>query len=297
MMGECFDIKRFAVHDGPGIRTTVFLKGCPLSCRWCQNPEGMRPGAELCFSAALCGRCRACADACPAEAIQPGPAGPLIDRQRCTNCGVCAAACRHDALEMKGETCSAAQVVEAALADEVFYQTSGGGLTLSGGDPLFQPQFAYAILSLAQEKGLHTAVETCLFAPPEVVEALSEVVDLWLVDLKLFDAGQHLAMTGQSNRPILENYRRLAKGSTPVHTRIPIIPGCTDASENLRALGRFVVETAPDSPVEPIFYNPLAAGKYAAFGKSFRAASEPYTEAGKEEVRSILAETGVHLIM
>jgi len=294
MTGEIFDIKRFAVHDGPGIRCTAFLKGCPLACIWCHNPEGKRPGPEICCQPQACIGCGACISICPSSAIRSGEKGVVIDRERCVRCGKCAAACPADALSAKGYALSPEELVAEFEKDLVFFKTSGGGITLSGGDPLFQPTFAYAVLELAKAKGLHTAVETCLHAPAEAVEALLEVVDLWLCDIKIFDNGEHKRLTGRSNKLILSNYELLVHRERSLITRIPVIPGCTDSAENWTAIGRYAASVNPTGTVELMFYNPLGQSKYPSFGMDYRlSGSGPYTAEQQDAFREMVAATGV----
>ncbi|MDL2217737.1 glycyl-radical enzyme activating protein [Christensenellaceae bacterium OttesenSCG-928-M15] len=295
--GEVFEYKRFAVHDGPGIRTTAFLKGCPLRCIWCHNPEGMRRGASLHYIKSLCIGCGACKNVCDQNAISIRQDQPAIDRTVCTNCGACKNVCPTGALEIKGCLVDASEVVEEFQKDALFYQTSGGGVTLSGGDPLFQWQFAREILRLSKEKGYHTAIETSLYAKNQVVRSLMDVIDLWICDLKLFDPSAHSRLTGANNAPILENYQHLAKSGAAMLTRIPMIPGCTDSEENLVALGRYIAQTNPKGKVELMFYNPLGASKYQGYGiEAAMPKQKPYTERQQRELIALLESTGVAII-
>ncbi len=297
MTGEIFDIKRFAVHDGPGIRVTAFLKGCPLRCAWCHNPEGRRPGVEICLLKPQCVGCGACAKACPNGALVFGGA-PSIRRERCIRCGMCAKACPAGAIAAKGEQITAEELVAEFSKEEIFFQTSNGGVTLSGGDPLFQPKFTAATLRLARARGYHTALETCLYAEPSVFEALLDLPDLWIVDIKLMDEEEHKKKTGRSNAPILENYRRLAASGREMLTRIPVIPGYTDSIDNLKAIGSFIAATSPIREAELMFYNPLAESKYQSYDMEyglFRA--KPYTEEQKDYYRKILAGSGVTAVI
>jgi len=297
MTGELFGIKRFAVHDGPGIRCTAFLKGCPLRCIWCHNPEGVRKGTELGYLPLQCIRCGDCVTQCPHDVIRLDCNGAAINRTRCTRCGVCADGCPAGALFVKGRTLTAAELIEECSKEEVFFQSTGGGITLSGGDPLFQPEFTAEVLRMAKGKGYHTAVETCLYATKDVLDALIELPDLWIVDLKIWDDKEHQKLTGQTNQQILRNYERLIDAGKPLMTRIPIIPGCTDSKENLVSLGQYIAKQNPGSVVEPMFYNPLAESKYKNYDMPYSLFDAlPYTAAQQQRFRAIIATAGINVI-
>lgn len=294
MTGEIFDIKRFAVHDGPGIRCTAFFKGCPLRCMWCHNPEGMRSGVEISCQAASCIACGACVTACPQRAIAPAASGVEIDRERCLRCEACTAVCPGHALTAKGYAVTHRVLVKEFEKEAVFFATSGGGITLSGGDPLFQPAFARAVLESAKAAGLHTAVETCLYAARESVQALLEVTDLWLCDIKLLEDEAHKRLTGCSNKLILQNYQLLLERGCALLTRIPVIPGCTDTAENLEAIGRYIASVNPRGTVELMFYNPLGQAKYKAYGMEYGLkGKEPYTAQQQKQFKEMVSAAGV----
>ena len=297
MTGEVFDIKRFAVQDGPGLRATAFLKGCPLGCVWCHNPEGKRPGLEIGTLPLQCIGCGACLKVCQSGAIRLEGSGIAIARERCTRCGLCASACPAGAILARGRELTAAALVEELAKEEVFFKSSGGGVTLSGGEPLAQPAFMTEVLGLAKERGYHTAVESCLHAPAHLFEGLIKLPDLWIADLKLWDAGAHQKLTGLSNQLILQNYARLAESGQAVLTRIPIIPGCTDAEENLLSLGRYIARVNPHSKVELIFYNPLAGAKYKNYDLDYPLfGAGPYAQEEQRSFRGLVAATGVCVI-
>jgi pyruvate formate lyase activating enzyme len=227
--GRIFDIKRFAVHDGPGIRTTVFLKGCPLACRWCHNPEGIGRDREFMLRPARCAKCYDCLAVCPPGALSKGPAGEIVvDRSNCDLCGRCVEACLSEALEIVGRDVSVPELIVEVEKDRVFYEQSGGGVTFSGGEPLLQPEFLAEALTALRARGLRTAVDTSGFAPPAVLERIASLTDLVLYDLKVLDEAKHLETTGVANALILENLRRLAGGPTRVWIRIPLVPGVND---------------------------------------------------------------------
>ena len=271
MDGNIIDIKRFTVHDGQGIRSTVFLKGCGLRCAWCHNPEGIENSIGLWYLGRPCIQCRACVGSCPEDALSTHEGDDpfiWINRQRCTKCGACVEACPTTALSFDGRRLSSEAVAETLLRDREFYLQSGGGVTISGGDPLIQHDFALEILRACKAAGLSTAIETCLQGPWAIVEAFLSATDLFIVDLKLDDAQLHEEYTGHGNALIKENYRRLAgrleaSGRAPdMLTRIPLIPRVTARPENIQAIARFVRDCNPGGRVELINFNPLAENKY-----------------------------------
>lgn len=246
--GVIFDIQRFSVHDGPGIRTTVFLKGCPLRCRWCHNPEGIFPEPELMFFEYKCISCGTCARVCPEKAISfsseggKGKAFPRLEREKCTGCGVCAEACPSGAWRLVGKRITVGELISVLERDEVLYDRSQGGVTFSGGEPLFQPDFLFSALQACKERRIHTAVDTSGYAAPEVLTKIALLVDLFLFDLKPMDEEEHRRYTGVSNRIIHENLRALVRLGRPVVVRVPLIPGITDTERNIQALAGFLRE-------------------------------------------------------
>ena len=235
MTGKVFDIKRYSIHDGPGIRTTVFLKGCSLRCLWCHNPESADPGPELMHWPGRCSRCYACIEVCPKGAIAKDAAGAVvIDRNACDLCGKCAEACLYDAMQMVGREMSVEDVLAEVEKDRVFYEQSGGGLTLSGGDPFVQSAFAEALLEGCRARGIRTAVDTAGFSKNGVLDRMASKTDLILYDLKCMDDARHKELTGVSNVPIIDNLKRLAAGRTEVWVRIPLVLGVNDDDDNIR---------------------------------------------------------------
>lgn len=234
MTGRIFDLKRYSIHDGPGIRTTVFLKGCPLSCLWCHNPEGIDAGQELMHWPSRCSRCYACVAACPRLAISRDAAGAvLVDKSRCDLCGRCAEACLYDAMQVVGRETTVDELVREIERDRVFFEQSGGGTTFSGGDPLAQPGFLRAMLDALRERGIRTAVDISGFAPKTALDEVARRTDLVLYDLKLMDEAKHRELTGVSNRPVLENLKSLAANGTEVWIRIPLMAGVNDDDRNI----------------------------------------------------------------
>ena len=241
MTGRIFDIKRYSIHDGPGIRTTVFLKGCALGCQWCHNPESIEARPELMHWPSRCRRCHACIKACPIAALSKDPSGAVLaDRSKCDLCGRCAEACLYDAMQIVGREMSVEDVLAEIERDRVFFEQSGGGVTLSGGDPLVQAPFAEAVLEACRARGLHTAIDTAGFASNGALDRLARHADLVLFDLKVMDPEKHQAFTGVPNAPILENLKGLVASGREVWVRIPLVPGVNDDDVNIRQTIDFV---------------------------------------------------------
>ena len=259
--GLVFNIQRCSIHDGPGIRTTVFLKGCPLSCTWCHNPEGIDGEPVLMISADRCLRCGSCTEACPVVEGGAAPAEEPWDRAVCTRCGSCAEACPTAARELVGREYEVAELVDALERDRVFFEASGGGVTFSGGEPLAQAGFLAGSLRACRSRGLHTAVDTCGLAPRETMLEIASLADLVLIDLKHMDPDLHRAETGAGNRIILENLRAVSESAVEVWIRFPVIPGFNDDPENIDATGAFLEELPRRHPVWVLPYHPLADGK------------------------------------
>lgn len=271
-MGAVFDIRRYSIQDGPGIRTTVFFKGCPLSCTWCHNPESQRSEPELIFRENRCIRCGSCVAACPQGAASWQSGGPWTDAQKCTCCGVCLEACPAEARELAGKSMNTAEVMAAVLRDIPFYDESGGGVTFSGGEPLNQVDFLRELLSACHARGIHTALDTCGFAPWETLDSVRRDVDLFLYDLKLMDSGDHLLFTGVDNRIILENLQKLASAGHKLRIRVPLIPEITAVKENLEQMAAFVRDLPGRPPVDLLPYHAAAEQKYIRLGRAYQLA-------------------------
>jgi pyruvate formate lyase activating enzyme len=244
-IGLAFNVQQFSTEDGPGIRTTVFMKGCPLRCAWCHNPEGMSPHPELMWYDVRCVAARECLRVCAEDALTLTPRGMQIDRTRCNVCSKCAEACPAAALEIIGKEWSAEVLTEHLLKDKVFYETSGGGITFSGGEPMQQVEFLCDILPHCHDAGLRVALDTCGAVAWERYARVLPFVDLILFDLKIIDAARHQAATGVSNEVILDNARRIADADKPMWIRTPVIPGYTDDRANIEAIARFIHGALP----------------------------------------------------
>jgi pyruvate formate lyase activating enzyme len=269
LAGWIWDITRYTLHDGPGIRTTVFFKGCPLHCAWCCNPESHAAGAEILWIKEKCLACDLCLGTCPHWAITRDNGGsPRFDREACDLCGLCAMRCPGEAMNIVGRLMTVGDVIQEVMRDEAFYTRSGGGLTLSGGEPLAQPAFATELLRRykVQERGRHTTVETSGAAPWESFSALMPWVDLFLFDIKHMDQVEHRRLTAAGNEQILDNAARLADAGATLFIRLPLIPGCNDGDDNLRQTARFARSLRGVSHVEILPYHRLGEPKYARLG-------------------------------
>jgi len=265
--GRIFEIQRFCIHDGPGIRTTVFMKGCPLRCVWCHNPEGISPEPELSFLPERCIGCRYCASVCPNEAHQMVDGRHELDRSRCAVCGRCTERCYAEALEYVGREVTVAEALEEVLRDRPFYETSGGGLTLSGGEPMMQATFAEALLAAAKQAGLHCCVETCGFCDWRNLEHILPLVDLFLYDLKETDPARHVEYTGARTDRIVENLRALHNAGARVLVRLPIVPGLNDRSDHFEGIAKLARELPRLLGVEIMPYHRLGTSKLRRFGR------------------------------
>ncbi len=266
--GFIFDIQRFSVHDGPGIRTLVFVKGCPLACLWCSNPESQRSAPELLFDASKCLACGACLQACSHGAVRRTGDTLAYDRDGCLACGICADVCPAEARTVAGRLATADEIVAEVLKDALFFTNSGGGVTLGGGEPLAQVDFARQILHRCRAHGIHTAIETCGHVPWEAFEAILTVTDLFLYDLKHLDAGALSTQTGGDVALILSNLERLTSAGGAVTVRVPVVPGFNDTPENIRAIADHVVRLGLRE-LHLLPYHRLGESKYRLLGRTY----------------------------
>lgn len=270
--GMIFKIKRFSVHDGPGIRISVFLKGCSLNCVWCHSPEGIDPTVSIWHNSSVCIGCAKCVSVCPPEALRLVTGDNnniIIDRKLCHLSGECVKNCPSGAISFTGSRISVSDVVNEIEKDILFYKVSGGGVTLTGGEPLYQHDFAFNILAACQIRDINTAIETSLFCELETILRMLQVVDLFIVDLKIFDPDMHRKYTGKSNEIIKSNFQVIAKSGKQVIVRIPMIKGITDTPENLYSIRKFVNATDNSISIEYINYNSLAENNYKRLGIPF----------------------------
>ena len=295
MNGFVFEVKRFAVHDGPGLRTTLFLKGCPLRCPWCQNPEGLHLEPRLWYKEADCLRCGNCVVSCQERALALDER-VHIDRAACTLCKRCLDACPTGALLLDGREVSADEAEEMLLQDSVFY-AEGGGVTLSGGEVMTQWPFALEVLRRVRARGVDTAVETCLQVRRDVLSRFIGLVDHFIVDIKYMDDAEHRRVLGAGNGQILDNYRYLVSQGADVLVRTPLIPGYTATEENIRAIARFVRDADPDARYELLNFNPLCRGKYAALEEEYPVPGQPFSAGEMDRFYAILREEGIQNIV
>ena len=291
MNGFVFEVKRFAVHDGPGLRTTLFLKGCPLRCPWCQNPEGLHLEPRLWYKEADCLRCGNCVAACQERALALDER-VHIDQAACTLCKRCLGACPTGALLLDAREVSADEAEETLLQDAVFY-AEGGGITLSGGEVMAQWPFALELLRRMRARGVDTAIETCLLVKQDVLSRFLELVDHFIVDIKYFDGAEHRRVLGESNELILANYRYLVEKGADVLVRTPLIPGYTATEANIRAIARFVRLTDANARYELLNFNPLCRSKYAALEEDYPVSGQPFSAGEMEAFYAILREEGI----
>jgi pyruvate formate lyase activating enzyme len=292
--GQIFSIQRYSIQDGPGIRTTVFFKGCPLRCTWCSNPESQELHPEIMARSQKCQGCGDCVKACPREAIRLDEGVARIDRSICDRCLVCVEACLKGALEVTGKEITIEEVVQECCQDEPFYRNSNGGVTLSGGEPLYQPEFALRLLKECKAKSLNTALDTCGYAPWEILQRILDYTDLILFDVKHLDPERHRRGTGVGNDLILDNLRRMIdSGPARIWIRIPLISGYNDSKKQVREVAR----TAAKGPVEKVSlltYHEWGKPKYGFLGREYSFKSQVSEDRSKlETIKSIIEAEGL----
>jgi pyruvate formate lyase activating enzyme len=297
LSGLVFDIQKFAVHDGGGIRTLVFLKGCPLHCRWCSNPESLGVKPEIIFVANNCISCGECLKVCGQGAIRNGESGCeglTIDREKCTLCGRCAKYCYAGAINIIGRYLSLPELMAIIERDRKFYEQSNGGVTFSGGEPTAQPEFLTAALKELRDRGIHTAIETSSFIPWDTYASILRHVDLVLTDIKHMDDAEHRRLTGVSNQLILENLRAVSRLGIPVKIRLPLIPGSNDDETNLARTADFVGGLESVQSLDILPYHRLGEGKWRQLGAEYALTGlAAHTETEVKEAARVFSDRGI----
>ncbi|RLE10743.1 MAG: glycyl-radical enzyme activating protein [Candidatus Aminicenantes bacterium] len=291
--GIIFDLKRYAIHDGPGIRTTVFFKGCPLHCAWCHNPEGIDPQKELFFRAEKCAPdCRRCLEACPQQALIKIQQELQIDRSACDGCGKCAEVCMYEAIEVVGEKMSVPELMAELAKDEMFFQESGGGVTISGGEPFLQPAFLDELLKACRQRGWTTAVDTSGYVDFSFIERELPWINYLLYDLKIMDESKHVHWTGVSNKLILDNLSRLASRPVETFVRVPLIAGVSDDDENIEALISFLAKYPQLKKINLLVYHSGWTSKMVRLGKTCWAEFNSPSKERVQEIKTRLEKEG-----
>ena len=265
-----FNIQKFSIHDGPGIRTTVFFKGCPLNCIWCHNPESQDFSKEMLHDKEKCTLCGRCVAKCSRGAISISDAGLVNDYARCVFCGVCTDFCTNNAREIAGEELNAAQIMKEIEKDSIFYEQSKGGVTFSGGEVMSHPEILAELARSCREKGIHVAVDTCGYAPFSSFENVMEYVDVFLYDIKLMDNDLHRKYTGKDSALILDNLMKLSDMGSNINLRLPIIGGINDDEVNIESIIEFIKDTNIRE-INLLPYHDIGRNKYAKLGKEYKA--------------------------
>lgn len=291
--GLVFNIQRFSVNDGPGIRTTVFLKGCPMRCPWCHNPESISPDKQLVLRSERCLRCGDCYAMCKNHAIRKEDGEYVTQRAVCKECGECVEMCMSEAREIVGREMATEEVVGEIEKDRIFFEQSGGGASFSGGEPFLQHEFLFSLLKACKEKGIHTVVDTAGYTSSDVLQRISGFVDLFLYDIKTMDDQQHRDFTGVSNRLILENLQHLAEWGRRVIVRIPIIPGINADSESIRRIGSFVGALGNVEEIHLLPYHQTGIEKYRRLGMDYRMNGTPVPT--QDELQRVVGELRSHV--
>lgn len=292
MTGTIFNIQKFCTHDGPGIRTTVFLKGCPMSCKWCHNPESIEKEPVMAFYVSKCKRCGRCLSVCENNAIDPETF--QFKRELCTKCGKCIAKCLVSAREKFGYDTTVEEVIASVMKDKVFYDNSKGGVTFSGGEPFFQFEFLMELLKSSKENGLNVAVETNGLTSFENIKEASKYIDLFLMDLKIMDNERHKKYCGTPNKQVLANARKISELGKDILFRVPLIPGINDSIEDLTQLADFVNSLPNKHKVELLKYHEIGTSKYDACGMDYELRSTRPVDDIKEAI-DYLKSKGVEI--
>lgn len=299
--GLIFDIKRYAINDGPGIRITLFMKGCPLSCVWCHNPEGIAPGKEKLYTRKKCIGCQTCVKACPAQALRLTPDGIVTDRTLCTVCGKCADVCPTLAMEISGKEYTISSLMEEIEKETMVMDRSEGGVTFCGGEPLMHPELLLELLKRCGDLGIHRAVDTTLFARPEIVRQVMEHTELFLIDLKHMDSEKHRTYCGVPNELILSNLRMIAEGGKDFFVRIPLIEGVNADAENIRRSAQFLAELPwTRKTVNLLLYHDIGKGKHEKMGTYYNPEAFPMatpSPAVQQQCIAIFEEYGIEAVV
>lgn len=291
--GIIFNIQRYSIHDGPGIRTTVFLKGCPLRCKWCANPESINPYPEIFFREERCNQCGNCLEACSRKAITINESGVQIDRTKCDSCLKCEEVCHTSAISRIGKKITVEEVVTEVMLDEPFYNNSGGGITISGGEPLYQAKFTLNLLKECKNRSLHTALDTSGYAKWEVLDEILNYTDLVLFDIKHLNQEEHQKGTGLGNELILTNLEKILKKGKRVWARIPVIPNYNNSHQYIETLEKFL-SRKPIEKVSLLKYHEWGRHKYKLLGREYPLREAPPISDGKmQSLKSILESHGL----
>ncbi len=292
--GTIFNIQKFSLHDGPGIRTVVFFKGCPLSCKWCANPESQDTKLQILWDKEKCIGCKTCIDTCPAKAISHREGNIHVDASLCHRCLTCISHCPHQALKAEGKTKTVEDVLDICLQDEAFYEESGGGVTLSGGEALMQPDFAISLLQALKDRHIHTAIETTGYARPEIFHNVTDLADLLLFDIKHWDENKHREGTGVSNRTILDNMKSAIASGKNVLPRLPVIPGYNNSPKDAEGFTHRLLEVGAKE-VQLLPFHQFGEKKYDMLDKAYAYTDVPALhEKELEDFLQIFIEHGIH---